>query len=175
MYKIVKTRVAAKLIADVEIPEEVWKPDFDIVDRYQSFANELMRIDLLAIGGFGFLIKDIVLEKSSKLTFTCISMMIIALVCIILSLAAVLCHRFLSTSCLFYQVIIMRSLKRTENPHWSEDEINTEKIFLAKARKNQTLVSTLSRQILMTAVVTFIMSLILVMIVFYKAILPVVS
>jgi len=175
MYKIVKNRVAARSLADVNIPDEVWKPDFDIIDRYQSFANELMRIDLLAMGGFGFLIKDIVLEKSNKLTSTCISLMIIALVCIILSLTAVLCHRFLSTSCLYYQVVIMRSLKRLENTHWSEDEINTEKVFLTKARKNQTLISTLSRQVLITAVISFVLSLILVMFVFYKAILPVVT
>lgn len=175
MYKIVKNRVAAKSLADINIPDEVWKPDFDIVDRYQSFANELMRIDLLAIGGFGFLIKDVVLEKSNKLTSTCVYIMVVALICIVLSLAAVLCHRFFSTSCLYYQVLIMRSLKRLENAHWSETEIHDEKVFLAQARKNQTKQSAFSHLILMIAAISFIISLVLVMLVFYKAILPVIT
>ncbi len=59
MLKNIKLRPAAKTMSDVEVPDASWKPDFDFADRYQSFANELMRIALLGIAGHGFLIKEV--------------------------------------------------------------------------------------------------------------------
>src|ERR1700735_1944155 len=38
------------------IEDNEYKPDFEILDRYLKFSSELLRISLLAIGGFGTIV-----------------------------------------------------------------------------------------------------------------------
>ena len=39
-----------------EIDEAQYKADFTISDNYRSFSSELLRLSLLAIGGFGAIV-----------------------------------------------------------------------------------------------------------------------
>ena len=165
-----RTRPGARFLTDVDIPEESWKPDFDIVDRYQNFANELMRISLLGIAGYGFLIKEICMKDPKYFTiFSGLADPVWSgAICLCISLVLVLAHRFFSTSCLFYQILIMRSLKRLNNPHWTENEKELENKFLKGARVTQRIKSRTSHFILISASVFFSIGLISVVIVFFK-------
>ncbi|MEO6550720.1 MAG: hypothetical protein ABIN94_22130 [Ferruginibacter sp.] len=170
MLKNIKNRPGAKSLSDVEIFDSTWKPDFDIVDRYQSFANELMRIALLGIAGYGFLIKEVYMidpkfYPTLKETADYFWMGSVALG---ISLSLVLAHRFFSTSCLFYQIMIMRSLKRLDNPHWSIEEKESERHFLKNARDIQRTKSRTSHYILVSAATFFAIGFLFIIFVFYK-------
>jgi hypothetical protein len=140
LLREIKHRKPARLLSDLDVPETVWKADFDIADRYQGFANEIMRIALLGIGGYGFLIKEM-LTSSDSLCQTLIRTnklyVSMGAVSLGLSLILVLSHRFYSTVCLYYQLLIVRSLKRLENSQWSEEEKQTEEKFLKHTRDSQ--------------------------------------
>jgi hypothetical protein len=57
----------AKTIADLELDEKVYKPDFEITSKYQAFSKEIVRIFLLGLAVYGFLIK---LASEQKLPVT---------------------------------------------------------------------------------------------------------
>ncbi|HEY0059484.1 MAG TPA: hypothetical protein VGB56_10120, partial [Flavisolibacter sp.] len=107
------TRPGGRFLKDIELDEKIWKPDFDIVSRYQSFETEIIRLSLLGIAGYGFLISQIKMPDPAQL-FGILKQekgfLMFGLVTLGLSLAIALAHRFLSTSCLFYQVNILRGL-----------------------------------------------------------------
>lgn len=165
----VKRRIAARKLIDVEIPDSSWKADFDIVERYQSFANEMMRISLLGIAGYGFLIKEICMKdpRFYSLLQVLKSTVGIGASCLLISLGLSLAHRFFSTNCLYYQVQIMRGLKRLENTHWSDEEKNTESIFIENSRRKQRRISNTSHIILVIASVAFVFGFLCVILSFY--------
>jgi hypothetical protein len=169
VYRSVKDRLPAKFLSDIEINDSTWKPDFDLVDRYQNFANELMRISLLGIAGYGFLIKEICMKESKYLRMLADFKMHICfgVSLLIASLGLVLIHRFLSTSCLYRQVLIMRSLKRISNDNWSDEEKEMERKFLATTRAGQRLASYRSDIILKCSCLCFGLGFLCVIIVFY--------
>lgn len=141
------------MLKDVDIPEASWKADFDVVERYQSFANEMMRISLLGIAGYGFLIKEICMKDRQFYSMLQVlkSSFGIGAICFLVTLIFSLAHRFTSTACLYYQVQIMRGLKRLENPHWSDEEKKDELLFIENCRKRQREISNTSHYILITA------------------------
>jgi len=167
ILKNVRLRAAAKSLADVEIDESVWKPDFDIVDRYQCLGDELIKFGLLSFAGFGFLIQEI-LPKGKPLPETCTTLMLIASLLIVGCVILALFHRFNSTECLYCQILIMRSLKRLENKHWSEIEIKQEKIFIEVTRVNQRKVSFSAHCCLVGSAISFAIGLLFTLFVFHN-------
>ncbi|MFM9948404.1 MAG: hypothetical protein ACKV1O_10740 [Saprospiraceae bacterium] len=165
----IKKRTGARKLLDVEIPDSSWKPDFDIVDRYQSIANEMMRISLLGIAGYGFLIKEICMKdpKFYSLLHVLKSTVGIGSVCLLVCLAFSLAHRFFSTSCLYYQVQIMRGLKRLANNHWSEDEKAEELKFIGNVRRKQQEISNASHLILIVTSISFVLGFLFIILSFY--------
>lgn len=168
----VNLRTGAKSLKDVEIPDASWKPDFDLADRYQCFANELMRIALLGIAGYGFLIKELC-GKGNRMESGLANCLWIGAVCLCLSLTLVLAHRFLSTSCLYCQILIMRSLKRLDNSHWTEVEKDNERKFLDNTRNAQKKKSKFSHFVLVSAATFFATGFIFVIAVFHNLLLTI--
>jgi hypothetical protein len=172
MWKNIRSRQPAKHLSDVDIPDASWKPDFDITDRYQSYANELMRLSILGIAGYGFLIKEIYMSPNRHI-FNLRNQenyLLFGAIFLGLSLSFVLAHRFYSTQCLYYQIVIMRSLKRLGNHHWTDEEKKTEEHFLKKFRKTQTKLSLISHYIIYCSAIFFALGFLFVFIVFYGAI-----
>jgi hypothetical protein len=156
VLKNVKLRQAAKSISDVDTPDASWKSDVDIVDRYQSFASELMRISLIGIAVYGFVIEKMhSQEESIEAVVPMLTKHIWGADFLSVSLVLILAHRFLSSTCLYYQLLIMRSLKRLENAHWSLEEKNGEEVFLKGVRDAQRVKSRISHVVLMAASVHF--------------------
>ena len=49
------------------VPEDEYKVDLELLDRYQAYSAELLRLSLLGIAGYGFLIKEVLLtDKAGK-------------------------------------------------------------------------------------------------------------
>lgn len=171
LLREIKHRKPARLLSDLDVPETVWKADFDIADRYQGFANEIMRIALLGIGGYGFLIKEM-LTSSDSLCQTLIRTnklyVSMGAVSLGLSLILVLSHRFYSTVCLYYQLLIVRSLKRLENSQWSEEEKQTEEKFLKHTRDSQRYRALLGRRLLIGSTIFFGAGFLFVIVVFLR-------
>lgn len=157
LFKAVKLRKPAKQLADLDVPDTVWKQDFDLADRYQAFANELMRIGLLGIGAYGFLIRQML--EGSDLCKTLLRenkfYMSTGAICLGFSLMLVLAHRFFSTACLYLQVLIVRSLKRISNDDWTEEEKVQEQKFLTQTRNEQRRRAIIARSLLKGAAALF--------------------
>jgi hypothetical protein len=170
--KAVRLRKPAIQLADIDVPDTVWQQDFDLVDRYQAFANELMRIALLGIGGYGFLIKEM-LTGDNKICHLLLSENKIYVsagaICLMISLSLVLGHRFSSTACLYHQILIVRSLKRLGNPGWTDDEKKEENRFLKRTRSAQQTNAIISRGILIGSAFFFGVGFLCVIIVFLHA------
>jgi hypothetical protein len=166
-----KPRPAGKSLSDIELDEKIWKPDFDIVSRYQTFETEIIRLSLLGIAGYGFLISQIKMTDPTPLFRSLKAekvFLFIGLITLGSSLALSLMHRFLSTSCLFYQINILRGLKRLENDHWSPQEKDDERKQIARTRTVQRKTSKTCHYSLMIAAGLLAIGFIMVVITFYN-------
>ncbi|WP_437989883.1 hypothetical protein [Sorangium sp. So ce145] len=91
--------------------EESFKPDFDLLDRYQQFSAELLRIALLGIALLGFFIEKVAGANYYSASSRSVLLILTALTSIscLVSAAGALAHRYFSTDGIFYHV---RSLRR---------------------------------------------------------------
>jgi len=130
---------------DVELSEEAFKADFELTNLYQAFSGELVRLALLGIAGYGFLISKLGatgklyssrafdIDSSERYSW----MLGVGVVCLGLSTAAALAHRFFSTDCLSHQITILRLLKRSASPNWTEEERRIDVERLSRERDEQ--------------------------------------
>src|SRR6266700_5884023 len=51
------------------IDEKVYKVDLELQDRYTAYSADILRLSLLGIAGYGFLLKDIVLAEHAPTAF----------------------------------------------------------------------------------------------------------
>jgi len=98
----------------IPVPDELVKRDFEVLDRYQAFSSELLRIALLAIPSLGFLLTYFFLHHDDKVYLNafrdahvrfCSSA---ALVCFGISSAFALAHRYISTDSMTCHLICLR-------------------------------------------------------------------
>jgi len=100
-------------LAEIPLDEREYKADLEVASDYQKFSAELLRISLLAIGVFGFLLKEGVLNEkvspqyrdafiSAKYWF------ISGLVVLVFAAAFALAHRFVSSDCIATQIRYLR-------------------------------------------------------------------
>jgi hypothetical protein len=143
----VMERIPAKTIADIEVPDGAYKPDFELTDRFQGFAAELLRLALLGIAGYGFLISDVLMklrENSSPSVGSALLsrkdlawLLGVGIVALGSAAGCALVYRLWSTSCLGHQLSIVRTLKRMEQANWSSDERVMNEIRLKEDRAAQ--------------------------------------
>lgn len=90
--------------------EDGLKWDFELLDRYQGFSAEVVRLSLVTLAGFGFFLsiekgegeriaRSLVLESTSRWLVGA------GLVLLVISAATALAHRYVSSDCLFYLVL----------------------------------------------------------------------
>ena len=135
-------KLAARSLKDISLGEDAYKPDFEMSDKYEAFSAELLRLALLCVTGFGFLISTICFKDGSPTTFynSLVEsrwMLVIGVIALTISAGAALGHRFLSSSCLGYQVQILRHLKRNETENWTLEEQDCNHQELEKIRSLQ--------------------------------------
>ena len=66
--KTMKTKVNS--LIGFAIDEKAYKVDLELQDRYTAYSAEILRLSLLGIAGYGFLLKDIVLTEHAPTAFT---------------------------------------------------------------------------------------------------------
>jgi len=119
-----------KYLGGLELKEDIYKVDLAILDRYQSFSSELLRLSLLGIAGYGFLIANTVLKPptgSGGFALTVPHYVLAYLLpagAILLALSAMtaLGHRYFSTDCITHYVRRIRVIKRKDNLLVDESE-----------------------------------------------------
>src|SRR6267143_5936820 len=90
-----------------ELPDNTFDHDLLVLDRYQSFSAELLRLSLAGIAGVGFLIVDTSLKiPSNKPAFQ--YSLYGSLICLGLSAAFALLHRYFSTDSISYHLNLLR-------------------------------------------------------------------
>jgi hypothetical protein len=98
-----------KDLATVKVDEDLIKPDLALMEKYQNFSSELLRLSLLGLGVFGFLFKG--KEYFSKLSGSHLlekGLSGLSIICFAIGVGAALFHRYYSTDSLARQIRYLR-------------------------------------------------------------------
>lgn len=95
------------------LDEKAYAADFALLDRYQGFSAELLRIALVAVAAFGFLLEQFGLAwipSGGRIVA------IGSLVLLTLSAGFALAHRYLSSDGMFHHLRLLRLAQRPKTP-----------------------------------------------------------
>jgi hypothetical protein len=130
--------VPARCVKDFEIPNEAIHADAELSKRMDECAMQLVRLSLLGIAGYGFLIKEIVAGSGGAMLTTPGSVLLFTgAACFAVALAFAFWSRELQVRCSGIQIIILRTFGKLENGGWSEGEIDTLERSLVSYREEQ--------------------------------------
>jgi hypothetical protein len=111
-----------KYLGGLPLEKVQYEADFAVVEKYQSFSAELLRLSLLGIAGYGFLITNIVLKVTNKsdeylllksfLMSRTTWVLILGAIALGISSAAALGHRYFATDCITHFVRRLRAEKK---------------------------------------------------------------
>lgn len=62
-------RIPARILADIQFGDDSFKAGFELTDKYQAFSAELLRLALLGIAGYGFLLSQIAVKDATPTGF----------------------------------------------------------------------------------------------------------
>ncbi|HEV7844106.1 MAG TPA: hypothetical protein VGO69_10450 [Pyrinomonadaceae bacterium] len=103
-------------LANVKLDEGTMKCDFQLTDKYQGYSSELLRLPLLGIGVFGFLLKENFINAGSNGAIK--FMLSFSAVCFALAAALALFHRYVSTDSIATHIRYLR-LEKSIDPKTS--------------------------------------------------------
>lgn len=98
-----------------EVDEKRYKIDLELQDRYTAYSAEILRIALLGIAGYGFLVKDLIyaehapgrfLQRAHEVWYLQIG----GAICLGVSAALALQHRVYATDCVACVVAHIRKM-----------------------------------------------------------------
>jgi hypothetical protein len=101
----------------VEISDAQIKYDFELLDRYQNFSSEILRLSLIGIGAYAFLLKEAnsiflsIAGASVIKWFSVFSIFLFAL-----AAACSLAHRYYSSDFMAYHIRYLRIKKILKDP-----------------------------------------------------------
>lgn len=93
------------------LPEAAYAADFALLDKYQGFSTELLRLALLGVAVFGFLLEQFGvawIPTGGRVLATA------ALVLLTLSAGFALAHRYLSSDGMFHHLRLLRLAQRAQ-------------------------------------------------------------
>lgn len=113
----------SSFITSIGVDEKLYKADLEILDRYQKFSAELLRMALLGVSGYGFLITNIIFKenvwKENNRIVQAITgaqcYFIVGLIALGVTTAAALAHRYYSTDCVTHLVMRIRLTQQLDN------------------------------------------------------------
>lgn len=83
--------------------------DFRIAELYMGFSAELLRLALVGIGLFGFLLTEHLVRLEQLTEGKGRSAFALGLVCLVICACAALAHRYLAGESMAYQVSVLRT------------------------------------------------------------------
>lgn len=86
-----------------------YKPDLEIMDRYINFSAELLRISLLAIGGFGTIMLIKLKNESNIIPLHHLLFLYISICCFVLCAGFALFHRFYASDSMSWYISYLRA------------------------------------------------------------------
>jgi hypothetical protein len=93
-----------------DVPETNYKADSQICDRYISFSSELLRLSLIAIGGYGTLVTIFLKDRGPQLTaFRCSWGLLVSVVLFSACAGATLIHRFYASDSMAWYLGYLRA------------------------------------------------------------------
>jgi hypothetical protein len=113
----------------IEVPEDRYKSDLELHDRFQDFSAELLKLELAGIAVFGIFLtllgnKDT--DQSIKNALHSCSFLWLSIFCLILlgvSVACALVHRFMASDGMYHHLRAIKLLilleKRDVNPNFN--------------------------------------------------------
>jgi hypothetical protein len=151
----------AKTIDDLELDDKVYKPDFEITTRFQGFSKELVRISLLGLGVYGFLIKLAADEPGPerRLMHALQGHPVLAaggVAAFALCSACALIHGFMSNQCLGHQLVISRYFGRLKGDRWDERMKDAFREEIRRQQKEQRVVLIRGNRFLVAATFSLI-------------------
>jgi hypothetical protein len=146
----------ARTIADLELEDKVYRPDFEITSKFQAFSQELVRISLLGLGVYGFLIKLATDEPSPQQRFlhAIQGHQILAaygVAAFAVCAACALMHGFMATRCLGHQLVISRYFGRLEGDRWDELHKESFRVEIQRQQSEQRIVLIRGNRLLLVA------------------------
>jgi hypothetical protein len=119
--------VPSKSIEDIKLPEDAYEADFELSERYQNFAKEIVRFALLGIAGYGFLVEKVIgpehlAEVAGGITLT---LTVVGLISLVSSAGFGLYCGQLNEACLRMQVSILRLLQRRHADRWTNPALSS--------------------------------------------------
>lgn len=113
----------SNFIQSLRVDEDIYKADLAILDRYQSFSAELLRIALLGISGYGFLATNLLCKEQiwsnknqNQLALHATQWFFaFGLIALGATTAMALAHRYYSTDSVTHLVKRIRLMQRLEN------------------------------------------------------------
>jgi hypothetical protein len=113
--------LSEKYLSDIPLSKDTYEVDLAVLDRYQAFSAELLRLALLGLAGYGFLIANVAMELGDPPGKMVLGSLFAAryplgLGAVLLALAAIcaLGHRYFSTDSVTHHVRRLRLCKRIE-------------------------------------------------------------
>lgn len=113
-----------KSLIGFPVEEKAYKVDLELQDRYTTYSSEILRLDLLGIAGYGFLLKDIVLANPSAFSQRVHDMWFFLIMGIIsLGVSAILAlqHRVTATDCVSSIAAFIRKNESGREPEAEHD------------------------------------------------------
>jgi len=140
-----------KYLSEIAIPKDVYDIDLVVLDRYQSFSAELLRLALLGLAGYGFLVGNIVFKVQAKdgalpymnAFISSWPLLVVGVLTLALAAMMALGHRYFATDSLTQQVRRLRLRKRLDD--LKEQEAERERLEQIIAHESQSLMSDLNR------------------------------
>jgi hypothetical protein len=125
----------AKSLKDIELDEDLYKPDFEVAARFDGLAKELERLALLGIGVYGFFITKSEISPSGLLAHHYV-LPVVGLIALGISAGCALVCSHGNSMCLKLQLDILRLLGRLESDRWAtpnERDINRQDLDFNRA------------------------------------------
>lgn len=112
----------SKQTLEYEVPEVRYKPDLELLQRYHDFSEEILRLALVLLAGYGFLLKEVALHEKLGASFfdrLCNAkwVLVVGLVAIGLAAAGALSHRYFSTDGFEHEIRYLRLTAAADGEH----------------------------------------------------------
>ncbi|WP_343697871.1 hypothetical protein [Flavobacterium sp.] len=136
-----------KYLSSIPINEDNYKVDFIILEKYQSFSAEILRLSLLGLTVYGFLITNVIFKISeNKKEYIFIkpfsinkTLLFLGAVTLILTALVSLGHRYFSTDCMTHFIRGFRLRQKISEIENTELNYETRLTSLENSLKNEEL------------------------------------